>query len=179
MPMRMTLDAVRETLEAEMTTNVRPETPYFVKTWYVGSHIGWEAALTPIGVIRPEGASQVDQYVEEDTEVDTVVINFYARPIRHAGKRRQDRDLVKVPDQEDAKAAVVAMVDQAKRVLRRDPTLGNRFFDGKVVSSLFREPGYAGIGAITHEGEIRYQSKQRVPWQGVGFARAAPAPADE
>lgn len=155
MPMQETLELVRDTLEAGMTTGVGDSEDYYVKTWHIGSQMKWRPKDMPLALIKPEEEHRVDQYVQEDTEVDTVVVSFFPIAIRRATD-----DAVY-----DANDKTVAMVDRATMILRRDPTLGHEIYDGQIVSSLFRQPGYIDQGATIHTAELRFQAKRRSPWQ--------------
>ena len=152
MPMADTLSMVREALEAGMTTGVAPTESYYVKTWYESDPLEFPYQALPAAVVRPGDAHRVDQYVQEDTEVDPVVIHFYTTPISRASQAQV------------ATAAQVAMVDRATVLLRRDPTFGSRVYDGQVTGSVFRQPGFTESGVV-HTAEVRFVAKRRVPWQ--------------
>ena len=156
MPMQNTIDLVHSTLEAGMTTGVDDDEDYYVKTWHTGSQMKWRPKDLPLALVKPDTDHQVDQYVQEDTEVDNLVVYFFPIAIRRATDSGVD----------DANDKTVAMVDRAKRLLRQDPTLGHVVYDGKVTGTTYRQPGYVDQGATIHTAEIRYQAKRRVPWQG-------------
>ena len=145
-----TLDLVEEVLETGMTTGHSDE-DWYIKTWYVNNPGALEYQEMPLAVILPDNDNREDQYVQEDTEFDSVVIHFFPSPI--------DR----VNDVQTKGSQTVAMVDRTIDLIRENPTFDSRIVDIKVVSSQYKQPGLVGQN-VFHSAEVRLTAKRRVAW---------------
>lgn len=149
--MAQALITVREVLEAGMTTNSDPSDLWYIKTWYVNDPIALDYPEYPFAVIKPGDPTRVDQYVQEDTAINPVIIIFFPTPINVAA------------DYGGPANEQIAMRDKAVELLRRDPTQGHRVFDTQVMGSVFRQPGFTE-GGVVYSAEVRCQLKQRALW---------------
>ena len=55
------------------------------------------------------------------------------------------------------------MIDRAVALIRMDPVFSGIMYNGQVVSSTFRQPGFVE-GSTYHSAELRFQAKRRAPW---------------
>ena len=149
--MAETLNLVHDVLEIGMTTNRLATESWYIKTWYLNKQLAFDYRALPLAMVTPDDEHREDQYVQEDTEVDLIVVYFFPQAV----DRAQDID---VPN-----ASVVAMIDRASVLLRADPTLGEEVYDGQITGATFRQPGFTD-GGVVHSAELRYRAKRRAPW---------------
>lgn len=176
-----TLRVVRNRLDAGMTTHPvdmmsYEDELYYIKTWFVNDPMEWNDGDLPTGVIMPSDEHRVDQYVQEDTEIDSLTIFLYMRQISRVRRRNS---LITNPMLTNA--SMTAMVNRATSILRDEPTYthlptflrgtsavlvdhtSDNVIQGQVLSSQFRQPGFTSGGTV-YMAEIRYQVWRRVPW---------------
>ena len=146
-----TIIQVEEILRAGMTTDKDSSESWYIHKWYTKDPISLDYRELPIGIIKPSNQNRVDQYVQEDTEVDLVKIYLYPRPINRAS------------NVDDPTESINAMVKRASRLIRRDPTFGARIVDAQVTGTLFRQPGFTE-GGVVHNAEMQVQVRQRELW---------------
>ena len=151
MPMQNTLDTLEEILVEGMTTEQESE-DWYIKRWYINDPLELDYRELPIGVIKPTNEGNLDQYVQEDTEVNDVTIYLYPSPINRAKYSN-------VPSSE-----AISMVSRVRRLIRRDPTLDRTVVDAQVLSSIFRQPGFTENGGAIYNSEVRVQIRRRDLW---------------
>ena len=151
--MAQALMVLQAVFEAGMTTGHEDE-EWYVKTWRIHDPVTFDVQDMPIGVLIPDNENRVDQYVQEDTEVDTLSVHLFPKAAEYV------TDIIAAQEQ------LVAMVDRATRVVRQDPTLGHRVYDAQVMGTSFRQPGFIDNSRV-HSATMRVQLKQRVLWDSV------------
>ena len=192
MGMAETLRIIENRLRAGMTDFMRTDEndneiraenqSYYVKTWFRYDPLQWDYKWIPFGVIMPTGEHRLDQYVQEDTEIDALTIYLYTSQIKTA---RGGAVIKPTTD-------MVAMVDRATLVLRDEPTYthlpsflagtgveleemvdgeseqrftSRNIINAQVLGSQFNQVGFVG-GSPAYKAEIRYQVWRRVEWFG-------------
>lgn len=151
MPVTESKFSIRAVLEGGMGDDNQL---WYVKTWFTKDPVRFDLSDMPAGIIIPENPRRVDQYVQEDTEIDDIVIHLFPKPAEH------------VINTELADDQMEAMVDRAIRLIRQDPTLGRRVIDAQVSGTVFKQPGFISSGRL-YSAEIRVQIRQRVLWRIV------------
>ena len=145
------LEIIRDVLAAGMTTGVAETELYYIKTWYVNDPIIFEPKETPLGLILPEQMSRLNQYVQQDTELDPIGIYLFPKVVYNTSEGIQ------------AALAVNAMADRAMRLLRADPSLGGRVVDVGVRGSLPKQTGFVGRSTV-YSTEVKIDVRRRVLW---------------
>ena len=167
MPMDETLKLVRYTLENGMDREEGSDSlpRWYIKTWEENDPLEINLSDFPLAVIKPNDTTRLDQYVQEDTELDPLVVYLFPTPIRDP-RGTAVRDI---------NATVVAMTERVIALLRADPTLtaainalddveSYSVIDAKVTGTRYRQPGFSDTGSTIHSGEVNIQVKRRASW---------------
>ena len=140
-----TLELVRNTLEAGMTTGVSECEDYYVKTWGRVPDEEPSSGDLPMAVVIFVSSQRRPFAVGEDVEEIALLALFYSK----------DDDIYS----EDNKA--IAMVNRAAEVLRADPTLGHKVIDTMPEIRMPLKPKYDGKG-FNWKAELRCKVKVAV-----------------
>ena len=128
---------------------------FYIKNWYINDPIRVQYSDFPFAVVKPTGAHRIDQYVQEDTEIDNVTVSFFPEPIQ------------RVENYADPSGESVAMIDRASLIIRANPTFLNqgqpRIVNAQFTGSVFNQPGFIG-NETAHSAAIHIEVKRREQW---------------
>lgn len=159
--MAAVITLVTATLKAGMTTGKTASDLYYVKTWYSSDPLTVPAPELPAAAVIPDDQPLQDTFVGQDTVISHLRLRFYQPAWRTWNGGTPNTQ--EAPENAAGMTRLVAMMEQARLLLRTDPTFASQFVYSKIIGAPYYRPGVLGANN-SRMGEITFQAWNRALW---------------